>query len=85
MTTGPVSATLEGMDACSKCGRPAKFFRRKRSVILFACDHPEHIQMLGGGIDEWKSVNAAGGAILAAAKAGAAATKTVNVPSKPLK
>ncbi|CAN5835914.1 hypothetical protein BH11MYX4_BH11MYX4_68790 [soil metagenome] len=64
------------MDTCSKCDRPAKYFRRVGTQLAFTCDHPQHLRAQGGDTNDWRGVGAMSGGLLATARVGAAAKVT---------
>lgn len=69
------------MDTCSRCDKPAKYFRREGEQLSFTCDEPLHMRAQGGLSSEWKGVKTMGGAALVEAKRGATiVTKTPPTP-----
>jgi hypothetical protein len=63
------------MDTCSRCDKPAKYYRREGDNLSFTCDEPGHMRAQSGLSSEWKGVKTLGGAALAEAKKGATITK----------
>lgn len=57
---------------CGVCGKPAAYFARDNTTLHFACADGSHCT--DRSLD-WKSVNAVGGALLAAAETAAAIKK----------
>jgi hypothetical protein len=65
------------MDKCSRCGGPAKYFRRVGLDLSFACDRPQHLRAQGGDTNDWRGVGAVAGGLLTTAKLGATTVRAV--------
>lgn len=69
------------MEKCSKCGGPAKYFRRVGVDLSFACDRPQHLRAQGGDTNDWRGVAAERGGLLTTARVGATTVKAAPVPA----
>lgn len=63
------------MDTCSRCDKPAKYYRREGTSLSFTCDEPQHMRAQSGLSSEWKGVKTAAGKALEEAKKGATVVK----------